>query len=79
MGVDPALHRRGIGSRLLREVEYLAIDSGVDKVILDCWATNEPAQMFFRKSGFGPLNVVLSKALPAHTSGDGCAPSEIEA
>ncbi len=63
VGVDSSHRRQRTGSLLLRATEAFASDNGIDKIVLDCWSSNNPAQSFFSRSGFTPLNVVLSKTL----------------
>lgn len=48
--VDPAWHRRGLGSRLLAEADRLA--AGTDALRLWCFQSNRVAQRFYEARGF---------------------------
>ena len=50
--IDPDFHRRGIGSRLLGDVERLIEEKGFDAIRLETHAQNEPAVAFFRHHGY---------------------------
>jgi GNAT superfamily N-acetyltransferase len=49
MAVDPAYQRRGVGKRLLAEIERVAVDNGVSLI----WANaRTPAAEFYRNNGW---------------------------
>jgi GNAT superfamily N-acetyltransferase len=49
MAVDPAFQRRGVGGRLLAEIERVAVQNGVGLI----WANaRAPAADFYRKHGW---------------------------
>lgn len=50
--VAPSFQRRGIGSRLLREIERQIIARGFASARLESHAQNDPAVSFFRKHGY---------------------------
>jgi ribosomal protein S18 acetylase RimI-like enzyme len=55
IAVHADYRRRGVGERLLKRVEDLAIKRGVQVVILHTSHDNIPAQAFFRKHGYKEL------------------------
>ncbi|HYX44190.1 MAG TPA: ribosomal protein S18-alanine N-acetyltransferase [Acidimicrobiales bacterium] len=57
LAVDPALHRRGIGTRLLLVLAGEAIRRGVTGLTLEVRMSNKPAQELYRKFGFRPAGV----------------------
>jgi len=44
--------RQGIGTRLLARLMDWATQSGLEKIVLTVFATNQPAILFFEKQGF---------------------------
>lgn len=51
-------HRRqGLGKRLLAQVEQLAIDHGVDRVLLEVRPSNLKALAFYRQTGFERIGI----------------------
>jgi GNAT superfamily N-acetyltransferase len=59
--VAPAAQGRGIGSRLLLEVERRLVDRGCSTLIADVWRDVEP---FYRRLGWSaPAATLLRKAL----------------
>lgn len=56
LAVDPAFQRRGVGARLLAEVERRARARGAAKITLDVHETNEAAIRLYRRAGFGPFD-----------------------
>jgi ribosomal protein S18 acetylase RimI-like enzyme len=75
--VMPGWQGQGVGSRLLRQTESAAFDSGVGRVWLAVWEQNEDAQRFYRARGFRSfatkqfelgsavhLGVLMEKQLP---------------
>jgi len=57
IAVDPAWHRRGIGSRLLINAARLATRRGAKHLTLEVRVGNEPAQALYRAFGFHPAGV----------------------
>ncbi len=57
LAVDPAMHRRGIGTRLLLALAGEAIRRGVTGLTLEVRMSNQPAQELYRKFGFRPAGV----------------------
>jgi ribosomal protein S18 acetylase RimI-like enzyme len=61
--VSPQAQRRGIGSRLLSEVERRMADRGCSVIVSDVW---RDAERFYRAKGWAPPSVILlRKRLPA--------------
>ncbi|MDS7596854.1 GNAT family N-acetyltransferase [Agrobacterium tumefaciens] len=50
--IDPDFQRRGVGSRLLAEIESQIIEKGFEAAMLETHAQNEPAVAFFRHHGY---------------------------
>jgi ribosomal-protein-alanine N-acetyltransferase len=57
LAVDPAMHRRGIGSRLLLALAGEAIRRGATGLTLEVRMGNQAAQELYRKFGFRPAGV----------------------
>ncbi len=57
LAVDPAMHRRGIGTRLLLALAGEAIRRGATGLTLEVRMSNKPAQELYRKFGFRPAGV----------------------
>lgn len=57
LAVDPALHRRRIGTRLLTHLARLAVERGVRHLTLEVRVSNAPAQALYRRFGFCPEGV----------------------
>ena len=57
LAVDPAMHRRGIGTRLLLALAVEAIRRGVTGLTLEVRMSNHVAQELYRKFGFRPAGV----------------------
>jgi ribosomal-protein-alanine N-acetyltransferase len=51
--IEPAAQGRGLGARLLGEIEARIVEDGFDSVTTKTHARNERAVRFFRKSGYG--------------------------
>ena len=66
--VHPNYQMTGVASGLTSYVEAQAFELGISKIVLDAWAANEPAQAFFRRVGFSPINIVLAKDLSLTTT-----------
>lgn len=54
-GVAPGARRRGTGSRLLRWLERVARDAGIEMIFLEARATNHAAREFYRAHGYREL------------------------
>jgi ribosomal protein S18 acetylase RimI-like enzyme len=52
MYVDPAHYRRGFASRMLAELESLAVDRGFDTFVLHTSEAQTAAQRFYERHGF---------------------------
>lgn len=61
--VAEAARRRGLARALLSHIEALAAREGHDSVTLDARAENAAAQAVFRRLGYQPQSVALSKSL----------------
>jgi ribosomal-protein-alanine N-acetyltransferase len=57
LAVDPAMHRRGIGTRLLLVLAGEAIRRGATSLTLEVRMSNRPAQELYRRFGFRPAGV----------------------
>ena len=57
LAVDPAVHRRGIGTRLLLALAGEAIRRGATGLTLEVRMSNKAAQDLYRKFGFRPAGV----------------------
>jgi len=57
VAVDPGCQRRGIASRLLRELIVNAVDLGAEAVSLEVRVTNWGAQRLYGRFGFRPVGV----------------------
>lgn len=68
LGVDPSAKRRGVASRLLRQLTSLFIEREARIMLVDTDERNRQALAFFRKQGFGQelRHVYLSMNLDYH-------------
>ena len=57
VAVDPAWHRRGIGTRMLLELARRAPGRGVEQLTLEVRMSNAGAQELYRRFGFAPAGV----------------------
>jgi ribosomal-protein-alanine N-acetyltransferase len=57
IAVDPAFHRRGIGSRLLLALSRAGIASGCTALTLEVRVSNNAAQELYRQFGYAPAGV----------------------
>ena len=57
IAVDPAWHRKGIGSRLLLELSRLGIGAGCTALTLEVRVSNDAAQAMYRRFGYAPAGV----------------------
>ena len=55
--VDPAWHRRGVGTVLLLDQVRAAVAHGTRHLTLEVRASNAPAQVLYRRFGFAPAGV----------------------
>ncbi len=55
LGVDPDHQRRGLGSRLLRDLLAIAADHGAREVLLEVRASDDGAQRLYLRHGFLPI------------------------
>lgn len=55
--VDPAWHRRGVGTLLLLDLARAAVGLGVKDLTLEVRVSNTPAQALYRRFGFAPAGV----------------------
>jgi len=61
--VHPDYRNQQVGQRLLASIENHLRSVGCEYVRLDCLATNEDAQRFYRKNGFKERNIQFMKKL----------------
>ncbi|MGB4660428.1 MAG: GNAT family N-acetyltransferase [Mobilitalea sp.] len=61
--VDATIRAVGIGSRLLRVLEEIAIDKGILKIELMTTIENENTMRFYKSKGFSTTRVLLEKEL----------------
>lgn len=68
LGVHPSWSRRGVASRLVRQMTSLFIERDARIMLVDTDEANRPALAFFRKLGFGQelRHVYLSQNLDSH-------------
>lgn len=57
LSVDPAWHRRGVGTVLLLDQARTAPGHGVRHLTLEVRASNTPAQVLYQRFGFAPVGV----------------------
>jgi ribosomal-protein-alanine N-acetyltransferase len=57
IAVDPAWHRRGIGTRLLLAISRAGIAMGCTGLTLEVRMSNEAAQGMYRRFGYAPAGV----------------------
>ena len=57
IAVDPAWHRRGVGSRLLLELSRLGVANGCTALTLEVRVSNGAAQAMYRQFGYAPAGV----------------------
>ena len=55
--VRPGNRRRGLGTELLRWLEAVAIDAGVQRVVVECRRDNAPARNFYAEFGYHELAI----------------------
>jgi len=59
--VTTAWRGRGIGSRLLAAADDFAREMGASSVLLDVWHENIVGRKAFERTGFTPLNLLMSR------------------
>ena len=52
IAVDPEWRRKGVASRLLKELALICADNGVNKLLLDVRESNDSARAFYERQGF---------------------------
>lgn len=57
LAVDPAHHRRGIGRRVLLELNRVALERGCSALSLEVRVSNRRAQELYQRFGFVPAGV----------------------
>lgn len=57
LAVTPAVRRRGVGTRMLRECLRRAARAGAARIHLEVRASNGPAIAMYRKEGFRPVGI----------------------
>ena len=57
IAVSVDFRRQGLGSRLLAQVDQLATDLGVDRVLLEVRPSNVRALAFYRQTGFAQIGI----------------------
>ena len=57
VSVDPAWHRRGVGTLMLLDTARAAPAHGVRHLTLEVRVSNAPAQVLYRRFGFAPVGV----------------------
>jgi ribosomal-protein-alanine N-acetyltransferase len=57
-GVLPQARRHGVGTRLLRWLEDVAVVAGVEMIFLEARATNTAAREFYRAHGYRELAIM---------------------
>lgn len=57
LAVDPAWHRRGLGTRLLAHLARVAVERGACHLTLEVRVSNAAAQALYRRFGFCPEGV----------------------
>lgn len=57
LAVDPAWHRRGLGTRLLAHLARVAVERGACHLTLEVRVSNTAAQALYRRFGFCPEGV----------------------
>lgn len=63
VSVLPGWQRRGIGSRILREVEARFRRAGCDQISLSVFFPNQGAQRLYRRVGYSPRGIYMVKRL----------------
>ena len=58
LAVHPCCRKRGIGSRLLVEIENRLIKRGVKTILLEVAVTNKPAINLYLKHGYIPIRII---------------------
>ena len=66
MEVDPDFQNQGIGKQLLTDADSLAVQFGLDRILLDVWAFNESARAFFDAAGFEAFGSKLVRPIESN-------------
>jgi ribosomal protein S18 acetylase RimI-like enzyme len=61
--VRPEWRGRGVGTRLLSAADGFARETGASSVLLDVWHENIVGRKAFERTGFTPLNLLMSRSL----------------
>lgn len=52
IAVSPCWRRQGVGEKIFDGLLAFCTEKGIERILLDVRMSNEPAQQFYRKSGF---------------------------
>jgi ribosomal protein S18 acetylase RimI-like enzyme len=63
LAVIPAARRTGVGQALVQAGEAWARERGLTILGLDVWSTNEPALVFYERTGYRPESLSLIKRI----------------
>jgi ribosomal-protein-alanine N-acetyltransferase len=55
--VRPEYRRRGVGSELLRWLEEVAVNAGVQRIVVECRRDNAGARNFYAETGYHELAI----------------------
>ena len=55
--VRPGHRRKGLGSELLQWLETVAVNAGVQRIVVECRRDNAPARNFYAESGYHELAI----------------------
>jgi ribosomal-protein-alanine N-acetyltransferase len=55
--IDPALHRNGIGSRVMQAIEGIAVQQKMSRIILEVRPSNIPAVKLYERMGYAIIGV----------------------
>ncbi len=69
--VAPEYHNRGIGTRMLKEIEKITRKKGLGSMTLDVAFTDTPAQYLYNKMGFKEVRRFQSTFLKAYNAIEG--------
>ena len=56
-GVHPRHRRKGLGGTLLRWLERVAVDAGIQRITIECRRDNAPARHFYSEQGYHELDI----------------------
>lgn len=63
MGVIPEYRSQGVGKMLMDECLKIAKERGFQKAYVNCYSANDKAINFYKKNGFGMIDVILDKVI----------------